>query len=149
LQERALGLIARHPLLGVGPQMFAVGVEEMVQSEAKAKSGWQDAHNVYLQIAAENGLGAFFLYVGSVLWCLITNYKMYRKGLANPHMKSFQDMSLCLLLLGVVYGVGVLFCNALYDPALPILLGLTAAKELAYQREKAALLAPAMSARAF
>ena len=149
LQERALGLTARHPLLGVGPQMFAVGVEEMVQAETKVKSGWQDAHNVYLQIAAENGVGAFFLYVGAVLWCLKTNYKTFRMSLADPRMKSFQDVSLCLLLLAVIYGFGVLFCNFLYDPALPILLGLTAANRLAYGREAPPLLAAHKPAPAY
>ena len=144
LQERAVALTLRNPLLGVGPQMFEVGVEEMIQAEEKVKSGWQAAHNVYLQIAAENGVPAFFVFVWVVFWCLRTNYRTFRASLKSPQMKPYQEVSLCLLLFAVTYSFGILFSNFLYDPALPILLGLTAATRMAFEQEKpAAALRPA------
>jgi len=138
LLERAIALTARHPLFGVGPQMFEVGVEEMVRSEEKVKSGWQAAHNVYLQIAAENGVPGFILFVWFVFWCLKTNFRTFRQTRTNPEMVSCRNVSLCLLLLGVTYSFGILFSNTLYDPALPILLGLTAANRIAFDRENPA-----------
>ena len=57
LQWRAIQLTMKHPLLGVGPSNFEDGVEAMVEKEEGQRSGWQVAHNTYLQVAADTGVG--------------------------------------------------------------------------------------------
>ena len=138
LQERAIDIALRHPLLGVGPWEFADAVEVLVREETGNKSTWQFAHNVYLQMAAENGIPAFFLFAGLMLWALKTNYQVHRAALRYEPMKEYEGQSICLLLLVVADGFGIAFGNYIYDANFPILVGLTAANYMAFQKDLAA-----------
>ncbi len=135
LQRHALQLIVRHPLLGVGPLMFPDAVDSMVRSTEGHKSGWQNPHNVYLQIGAENGIPALVMFVASIVYCAKLNYAAYaaQKGIAERTMPRLQ--SLCLLLATLDFAFGILFCNVGYFSYLALLVGFTAANFLAVQNE--------------
>jgi O-antigen ligase len=138
LQERAIDLTLRHPVLGVGPLMFADAVEEMVREEEGQKSGWQFAHNVYLQMAAENGVIGFLIFVGIMLWLLGANFKTYRASGKDLRHRAYGRNALLLLLVSVCFSVGIAFGNYIYDPGFPILVGLTAANLLSFRAARAA-----------
>lgn len=135
LQERAIMLTLQHPLLGVGPDEFAVAIERMVREESGRKSTWQNTHNVYLQVAAENGIPAVLCFIACMVWLIRTNFRVYRTVLRHPSMTNFEGQSLCLFLLSVAYSFGIAFGNYMYDAAFPILVGLTAANLMAFERE--------------
>ena len=126
LQWRAIQLTMRHPLLGVGPSNFEDGVEAMVQKEEGQRSGWQVAHNTYLQVAADTGVPGAILFTWMVWMCLKTNYQSYRRSEGEAALISF-----VILLASMVYAIGILFCSVAYDFYLPVLMGLTAANLLA------------------
>ena len=138
LQERAIDLTLHHPLLGVGALMFADAVEDMVRANLGVKSGWQGAHNTYLEISAENGIPALIFYVWSLGLCFVLNYRAYKVCKREPSMAESLSQSLCLVLTTVAFTVGVLFCNNAYDPHVDVLVAITAANSLAIGSELAA-----------
>ncbi len=135
LQERALQLAIRHPILGVGPLMFADAVEEMVENLIGTKSGWQGAHNTYLEVAAENGIPAMLLYAWSLLLCLKLNYQTYRMCRGRPDRSDAAIQSLALILMTLAFMICTFFSNNAYDPKVCVLVGLSAANFLAVKRE--------------
>jgi O-antigen ligase len=137
LQERAIVLTLHHPVLGVGALMFQDAVDDMVRANLGVKSGWQGAHNTYLEISAENGIPALIFYVWTLGLCFVLNYRAYKICKREPSMAENLPQSLCLILTTVVFGVGALFCNAAYDLHLTVLVSMTAANSLAMQSELA------------
>jgi O-antigen ligase len=133
LQKEAVQLTLHHPLLGVGPGQFAEAVDAMVRADTGHKSGWQNAHNVYLQIAAENGVVAALVYIWVMLWAIKINYQIYKAK--NVVFQAYHPQSFCLLLVTVAFAFGQLFGNYMYQPMFPLLIGLTAGNYLALQRE--------------
>lgn len=135
LQRRAIELAVRHPLLGVGVTNFEDAVDEMVRSTLHQKSGWQVAHNTYLQTAAENGIPAFLFYFWSLILCLKMNLWSYRTCRRTPHLSDAVTQSLALILMTLMFMVCTAFSNNSCDPHLGVLVGVTAANYLAVRRE--------------
>lgn len=135
LQERAIALTLRHPFLGVGVNNFESAVEVMVQETLHEKSGWQVAHNTYLQMAAENGIPAFIFYVWSLILCLKMNIQSYRTCRKTPQLSGAVTQSFALILTSLMFMVCTAFSNNSCDPHLGVLVGLTAANYLAVKRE--------------
>jgi hypothetical protein len=135
LQIHAVELTLHHPLLGVGALMFEDSVEEMVRSETGQKSGWQGAHNSYLEVAAENGIPAVLIYIWILIGCLRMNWFSYRTCSRDPALHSALGQSVCLTLMTVAYCVGIAFCNAAYAPQYAVLVAFSTANYLAIQRE--------------
>jgi len=129
LQRRAIELTMQHPLLGVGPLNFEDGVDDMVQKEERHRSGWQVAHNGYLQVAADTGLPGAILFTWLIWMCLRTNYRSFRQSEGEAALISF-----VILLASLVYAIGILFCSVAYDFYLSLLVGLTAANLLVLQQ---------------
>jgi O-antigen ligase len=131
LQWRAIQLTMEHPLLGVGPLNFEDGVEAMVQKNERQGSGWQVAHNSYLQVAADTGVPGAILFAWIIWMCLKTNYQSFRRSEGEAALISF-----VILLASMVYAFGILFCSVAYDFYLPLLVGLTAANLLALRGQQ-------------
>jgi O-antigen ligase len=128
LQRRAIALTLKHPILGVGPLNFEDAVEDMVREEEGHRSGWQVAHNSYLQVSAESGLPGLIFYAWNIVTCLVLNYRSYRRSRGEAALISF-----AMLLASVVYAVGILFCSVAYDFHLALLVALTAASYVVFQ----------------
>jgi hypothetical protein len=135
LQERAIQLAFRNPIFGVGPLMFEDAVESMVERLIGKKSGWQGAHNTYLEVAAENGIPAMLLYTWSLLLCLKLNYQSYKMCRGRPDRSDVATQSLALILMTLAFEICTFFSNNAYDPKVCVLVGLTAANFLAIRRE--------------
>jgi|GEM_PF-2872292 len=135
LQKRAMELAIHRPVLGVGALNFEDSVERMVRAETGLKSGWQGAHNSYLEIAAENGIPAVLLYLAILGICLKLNCESYRFCKRHSSRLGAVPQSLCLILLTLAFAVGVLFSNSAYDLHLDLIVALSAANALAIQRE--------------
>jgi hypothetical protein len=139
LQKRAIELTVRHPVFGVGALMFQDAVEGMVHDLTGKKSGWQGAHNTYLEVAAEDGIPAMLFYTWSVLLCLVTNYRAYKMCRENPAVNEAATQSFGLILMTVTFAICTFFNNNAYYPGVCVLVGLTAANYLAVERERKAL----------
>jgi O-antigen ligase len=122
-------------LLGVGVTNFEDAVDEMVESTLHHKSGWQVAHNTYLQIAAENGVLAFILYLWSLILCLKMNLWSYRTSRRTPQLSDAVTQSFALILMTLMFMVCTAFSNNSCDPHVGVLVGVTAANYLAVRRE--------------
>jgi O-antigen ligase len=135
LQHRAVELAVRHPLLGVGPLMFADASDSLVRAQTGKKSSWQNPHNVYLQIAAETGIPALILFITCMVLCLRLNYRSVEVCRGAAEHKAAYGQSLCLLLATLTFAIGILFSNFAYASYMPILIGVTAANALAVKKE--------------
>jgi len=135
LQQRAFEIAIRHPVLGVGPLMFADAADSMVREQTGRKSSWQNPHNVYLQIAAETGIPALILYVTCMVLSVRLNYRSAKACRGVPEHQSTYAQSVCLLVATVTFAIGILFSNFAFTSLFPILVGLTAANALAVRRE--------------
>jgi O-antigen ligase len=136
LQRRAIELTLRHPLLGVGPQMFADAADSLVQMQTGRKSGWQAPHNVYLQVSSENGIPALIFYLWTIAACFRMNYRSFQRCKGIPGQELNRAQSFCLLLAVFVYSIGVLFCNVTYFSYLSLLVGFSSANYLAIEKER-------------
>jgi hypothetical protein len=143
LQKRAMRLTLEHPLLGVGPTMFMDNVDRMVREQTGRKSSWQNAHNVYLQIASENGIPALLAFIAVLIFCMKMNYQSFKKCLRVPALADCHPQCFCLFMATFIYSIGLLFSNAIYDIGLPILLGLSSANYLAIKSHVSAGARPA------
>lgn len=126
LQKAAVALTIRHPLFGVGPNMFEDAVEDMFRESGLGKSGWQFPHNVYLEVSSECGLPGMFLYIWMIVLCLRENYRGYMLFRGRGDSAELGGQSLCLFLSSAVFGFGILFCNVAFMPYLPFLVGFSA-----------------------
>ncbi len=135
LQQRAIVLAAHSPIFGVGALMFQDAVDAMISEQTGGKSGWQGAHNTYLEVAAENGIPAFVFYTWSLLLCLKLNYRSYKICRQRPDLADLTTQSLALILMTVAFMVCTLFSNNAYDPQVCVLVGLSAANFLALKKE--------------
>jgi hypothetical protein len=135
LQVRAMELAIRHPLFGVGVTNFQDAIEDMIQATLHTKSGWQVAHNTYLQIAAENGLPAFICYVWCLIICLKMNIRSYRICLKTPQLAHATAQSFGLMMMTAMFMICTAFSNNSFDPHFTLLVGLSAANCIAVRRE--------------
>lgn len=151
LQQRAIKLALHNPLFGVGPLEFLNGVELMVRQSTGQKSGWQGAHNTYLQVAAEAGIPAMILYLVCLYYCAKLNIQTFLSCRRNPTVSEAGTQSLVLILMTIAFAVCVAFSNNAYDPRVDMLVALSAANFLAVRdelRRQNAGLPPAATARA-
>ena len=67
----SLQLTMRHPLLGVGPGMFAVANANFVEESQGQPNwnAWHETHNTFTQLSCEDGLPGLFLYCLTLLFC--------------------------------------------------------------------------------
>jgi O-antigen ligase len=129
LLRMSLELTLTHPLVGVGPDQFAVAAAG--ESEKKgAHSEWRGTHNTYTQVSSEAGLPAFVFYTSALFLGLVANYRRYRAASAK-NLTDIAGLSFSLFLATLVYAVATIFFHIAYSSYLPIMLGLTIALELA------------------
>lgn len=135
LQTRAIELAIRHPLFGVGVTNFEDAVEDMIEATLHTKSGWQVAHNTYLQIAAENGYPAFICYVWCLIACMKMNYRSYKSCRETPALSDAVAQSFALMMMTAMFMICTSFSNNSFDPHFTLLVGLSTANYLAIQRQ--------------
>ena len=119
-----LYLMSHNPLLGAGPGMFAVAAERKAAAESN-RAQWQEAHNSYIEVAAECGIPTLLLYLGLVGYCIRTCLSVRRAAKDDPAQRELWMMASCLLLLTVMFGVAGMFQSLNYTMIPPTVAGLT------------------------
>ena len=121
-----------HPLFGVGPGEFPVAVAGDAQKTGEHVE-WLGTHNTYSQIASEAGLPGFVFYVATLLICLRTNYRLYRRTAGRKGLEDVAGLTYCLLLCIAAFALSTFFFHIAYSYYLPMLAGASAAIYLCAQ----------------
>jgi len=120
----AWGIIQDHPLLGVGP-----GNTLLVSHEYGADVQGRAIHNVYLEVGADSGLPAMFLYAGLLvcgLWWLHKGWRNAKENIDNAEDRwHYYVCKACFWSL-TMFMIGATFLS-LQQVELPYLLALMGA----------------------
>ncbi|MGA2132406.1 MAG: O-antigen ligase family protein [Bryobacteraceae bacterium] len=135
----SLQLTMRHPLLGVGPGMFAVANADYMQ-EIKGQpswNAWHETHNTFTQLSCEDGLPGLFLYCLTLLFCFHEVFSAARRARNNPALAAVGPMAFSLRLALIAFTVTAIFASNAYAYYFPMLAGVC----VAFERAVAAQLA--------
>lgn len=100
-QRSGVGMFVEHPILGVGFGAFASSVPEY-QRKLGIQAEVLDAHNLYLEIAAETGA------IGLLMWSLFFGFGLFvalRAWLVSGQSGSAKDRWPHLMATGVIAGL--------------------------------------------
>ncbi len=143
LFKRSLELTMYHPLLGVGPGMFAVGDSKYAEEEGE-RATWQVTHNTFTQVSSEAGIPALLLYLGVLYFSwkaagssdkLKEDASPVRGPARRPgrrrdpfaEIQEIKRASFCLKLSLFSYTLSAMFASLAYNGHLLTLAGLCAA----------------------
>jgi O-antigen ligase len=124
-----LRMVEAHPVLGVGADNYRTStIHYLLQPGTVTRSDYivddpHVAHNIYLQVQAELGVGALAAYLGIIgfsLWCCVNAARRFRAR----HQRSMEVLSRALLigLCGLL--ASAFFSNAVYNKQLWLLMAL-------------------------
>jgi len=136
----SLELTLQHPLMGVGPGMFAVANADYTQ-ETKGQpswNAWHETHNTFTQLSCEDGLPGLFFYCVTLLLCFRVSFVLPRRAADNPALSAVGPMALSLRLSLIAFTVTALFTSNAYAYYFPMLAGVCVAFERAVTTELAA-----------
>ena len=119
-----------HPLLGVGMGEFSVAVDGDAKKVGR-RSSWAGTHNSYTQVSAECGIPAALCYIGVILLCIQSNWKLFRETNDSPLGEDSAAMALSLFLALTSLAVTTFFYHIAYGYYVPTLAGLSVALRLA------------------
>ena len=123
LLRRSIVVSFTHPLLGVGPGMFAVEENDYWKSIGQ-HTAWLGTHNTYTQISSECGIPALILYLGVVFTCIRASFRAYKRTRNDPNAKDAAGLSFCVFCGLLVYSVAIFFFHIGYAPGMPFLSGM-------------------------
>ena len=129
LLQRSLIMTAKHPIFGVGTGQF----QEAEAKDAAAhgsRGTWHDTHNMYTQISSELGIPGFILFTGA-LFGSYRGLSGIRKRGPTLHIR---QMALFLQTAYFMLMVGALFLSLGYGGLPFVLIGISAAFQLAVRR---------------
>ena len=130
LFKKSLYYTVTHPLVGVGPDQFAVAVDGDSAKQG-VHSAWLGTHNSYTQVSSECGIPAFICYCAVLVLSFRSNWRLYWRCRDNPVLKDVANLSFCLLAGVLVYAVSTFFFHIAYSGGLPQLAGFSLALRLA------------------
>jgi hypothetical protein len=126
--KESIRLTLAHPLVGVGPGMFAVAVADAAKERGKHVM-FLETHNSYTQVSSECGLPAVIFYVGTLLTCLFRITYIFRqfRGRTDPRHAEIAAMAFALRASLFAYAVTAVFSSVAYQAMFPSLAGLSVA----------------------
>jgi len=134
LIRSSLQLTMRHPLLGVGPGMFAAANADYTAETTGRPSwnAWHETHNTFTQLSCEDGLPGLFLYCLALLLCFKILYKaekQARQSPQSPDLSLVSHMAFALRLALLAFVGTSLFASNAYAYYFPMLAGVCVALE--------------------
>ncbi|MFN2564898.1 MAG: O-antigen ligase family protein [Gemmatimonadaceae bacterium] len=127
--RRGLTYVRQRPVVGVGANGFPIAERELSRPARERLMVGRpfetlNAHNIFLQIAAELGLPGLIVFVALVVHMARTLSRVRRRHAADPRLSGVAHVLLAALLAYVVCGF---FLSAAYFPFWYLLIGLVAA----------------------
>ena len=126
--EHSVLLTLQHPVLGVGPGMFAVA-DAKDAAEKKQPAAWRQSHNTFTEISSEAGFPALLLYLAALFFCFQTARSARRYAVPHPELRALADMAFCLRLSVLAFAITAIFASNAYYFYFPLVAGLCAAFE--------------------
>jgi O-antigen ligase len=141
-------LSMRHPLLGVGPGMFAVANADYTEETTGRANwnAWHETHNTFTQLSCEDGLPGLFLYCLTLVFCFKIVFTVEKRARQYPALSSVGHIAFALRLALIAFTGTSIFASNAYAYYFPMLAGLCVAVERASAEQFASLL-PAGSER--
>jgi O-antigen ligase len=146
LLKQGIRITLQHPLLGVGPGVFAYVAWDQRKAETGI-GGWaQVNHNTYLQMSSETGIPGLLFFAGTVFLCVRYTLADYRRlarfkpEIAKIHLYLFTSLA--------SLAVGIFFLSEGYSNMLAIMFALAASlhRIAEARQEEAVAAAPSTSA---
>jgi len=137
----SLELTMRHPLMGVGPGMFAVANANFAEETTGRPNwnAWHETHNTFTQLSCEDGLPGVFLYCLTLLFCFGITYWAPKKARPDdPALSQVKHMAFALRLALVGFVGTALFASNAYMYYFPMLAGLCVAVDRSITKHLAA-----------
>ncbi len=125
LLKDSIKITLQNPLFGVGPGQF--GNNEGQQTASSGQALWYEAHNSFTQIASENGIPGFVLYVGGILSTLLLLNRTGRYCIGRSTLKEIASAVLCLRISLISFCITIFFLNFGYFFYLPAMAGIAIA----------------------
>jgi O-antigen ligase len=133
----SLQLTLQHPLLGVGPGMFAVANAGYVEATTGRTSwtAWRETHNTFTQVSCEDGLPGLLLYGMALFFCFKIARSAEKRARQYPALSSLGHMAFALRLALIAFTGSALFASNAYMYYFPMLAGLCVAVDRATTAE--------------
>jgi O-antigen ligase len=128
-----------HPILGVGPGMFAEAREREAARQGK-HAVFLLTHNTYTQVSSECGIPALVVFVAILVSTFRTATRIHRLSSKRPEpsMKAVAAVASALRYSVLAYATTSLFLSVAYQALLPTLAGMVVALEYSVARQLAA-----------
>jgi O-antigen ligase len=144
LLKQGIRITLQHPLLGVGPGVFAYVAWDQRKAETGV-GGWaQVNHNTYLQMSSETGIPGLIFFAATVFLCVRFSLADYRRlikskpEIAKIHLYLFTSIT--------SLAVGIFFLSEGYSNMLPLMFALAGSlHRIAETRQEEDVAAPAVS----
>lgn len=135
----SLQLTMRHPLLGVGPGMFAVANASYTEETTGHSDfdAWHETHNTFTQLSCETGLPGLFLYCLAIVLCFKSLHRVDKLARQDPAWSSAHQLAFALRLSLIAFIGTAVFANNAYAYYFPMLAGLCVALERACKEQAA------------
>lgn len=133
LLRSSLQLTLRHPLLGVGPGMFAAANADYTEETTGRPNwnAWHETHNTFTQLSCEDGLPGLLLYCLTLLFCFRIVFSIEKRVRQYPAMSAVRHMAFALRLALIAFIGTSLFASNAYMYYFPMLAGLCVAVDRA------------------
>jgi len=133
-------LTLERPITGVGPGNFAAASSDPSQLKGR-KAVWAETHNAYTKVSSECGIPGLALFVGCLVYCWRTAWKLYqraRRAPAGAQMGEIANQAYCLIMALSLFAFNGMFDGNSFMFYFPVLVGLTSAFRFSAERALAA-----------
>jgi O-antigen ligase len=119
---QAIGMTKEHPIVGVGPGIFADAAWDERKANSGVGGGLLVSHNTYTQLSSEIGIPGFLFFVIALFLCIKHALRDYRntRGRHPPFASGSLYVFVCLIGLAV----GIFFLSVGYSMLLAVLFAL-------------------------
>lgn len=141
---RSVRITMHHPIVGVGPGMFAVAENNLAIDLGFARGSWHETHNMYTQVSSEDGIPAFLFFVAVLVTMTKTLSRIRRlqQQYDDPGIAEAARLAYWIRLALIGFLVTGIFLSCAYSELFFVLCGLTVALQRSISRSLVTVAAP-------
>jgi hypothetical protein len=141
---RSVRITMQHPVVGVGPGMFAVAENNLAIDQGLARGYWHETHNMYTQVSSEDGIPAFLFFVAILVRMMktLSQIRRFEKQTTEPGVAEAARLAYWIRLALIGFLVTGAFLSCAYSELFFVLCGLTVALQRSISRSLVTIAAP-------
>jgi O-antigen ligase len=145
LFRKSVTITLQHPIVGVGPGMFAVAENNLAMDQGLARGYWHETHNMYTQVSSENGIPALLFFIAILVTMVrrLSAMRRMEKAPGEPGLAEAARLAYWVRLAVAGFLVTGAFLSCAYSELFFVLCGLTVALQRAVNRSSVTIAAPA------